>query len=229
MPFVVGHRGAPAIAPENTLASVMRAQEGGADSVEIDVRTSADGHPVLLHDQTFDRFWGAQARPEDLDLAQIRALRSPEAPAARVPSLAEVAGAVHLPLVIDAKDPNGVPELVSVLSRVGALGRARFIGELEVLTVVRQALPGAEIVLSWAQQQLPPAELVSRLRPHAINLPWRLIDEDYVGRIRDRGWAVWTYCVDTAADADRADELGLDAVITNDVPAIAGRLTRTRR
>ena len=53
--LVIGHRGAPAEAPENTLAAFRRAAELGVDGFELDVRVSADGVPVVIHDPTLDR------------------------------------------------------------------------------------------------------------------------------------------------------------------------------
>ncbi|RAU23093.1 glycerophosphodiester phosphodiesterase [Paramagnetospirillum kuznetsovii] len=55
LPPVIGHRGACGVAPENTLASFRRAAALGAAMVEFDVRLSADGHPVVFHDDDLDR------------------------------------------------------------------------------------------------------------------------------------------------------------------------------
>jgi len=49
-PLIIGHRGASAVAPENTLASFARAFEDGADGIEFDVRLARDGVPVVIHD-----------------------------------------------------------------------------------------------------------------------------------------------------------------------------------
>ncbi|MCG7311054.1 glycerophosphodiester phosphodiesterase family protein [Brachybacterium sp. ACRRE] len=54
-PAVIGHRGAPVGAPENTLASFGRAVRDGADALECDVHLSADGHLVVMHDSSIDR------------------------------------------------------------------------------------------------------------------------------------------------------------------------------
>lgn len=54
-PLIIGHRGASAVAPENTLASFARAMEEGADGVELDVRLASDGIPVVIHDPTLHR------------------------------------------------------------------------------------------------------------------------------------------------------------------------------
>ncbi len=54
-PAVIAHRGASAGAPENTLAAFKLALDQGADAIELDTKLSADGHPVVIHDQTVDR------------------------------------------------------------------------------------------------------------------------------------------------------------------------------
>ena len=54
-PAIVGHRGASAHAPENTLAAFRRGIEDGAQVLECDVHLSADGHVVVMHDETIDR------------------------------------------------------------------------------------------------------------------------------------------------------------------------------
>ena len=55
LPLIIGHRGASAIAPENTLAAFARAIQDGADGIEFDVRLSQDGVPVVIHDATLAR------------------------------------------------------------------------------------------------------------------------------------------------------------------------------
>jgi glycerophosphoryl diester phosphodiesterase len=54
-PLIIGHRGAAAVAPENTIAAFNRALRGGADGIEFDVRLSRDGVPVVIHDATLRR------------------------------------------------------------------------------------------------------------------------------------------------------------------------------
>jgi glycerophosphoryl diester phosphodiesterase len=54
-PLIIGHRGASAIAPENTIAAFERALACGADGIEFDVRLARDGVPVVIHDATLRR------------------------------------------------------------------------------------------------------------------------------------------------------------------------------
>ncbi|HVC57601.1 MAG TPA: glycerophosphodiester phosphodiesterase family protein, partial [Stellaceae bacterium] len=69
---VIGHRGAAARAPENTLAGLRRAKALGCSWVEFDVRLTGDGVPVLCHDSRLDRTTDGSGLIADLPLAALR-------------------------------------------------------------------------------------------------------------------------------------------------------------
>ncbi|HXV61933.1 MAG TPA: glycerophosphodiester phosphodiesterase family protein [Vicinamibacteria bacterium] len=92
---VIAHRGAAALAPENTLSSVERAIEDGTDWVEIDVQETADGEVVVLHDSDFMKLAGSPLKIWDGSFAEVRKLDigswfSPEFQGEGVPTLEEV-------------------------------------------------------------------------------------------------------------------------------------------
>ncbi|HSU14214.1 glycerophosphodiester phosphodiesterase [Longimicrobium sp.] len=87
-PLILGHRGAPREAPENTMRAFRRAMEQGADGIELDVQPSADGVPVILHDDTLDRTTDSRGDVADLAWESISAARAGGEP---VPRLEEVA------------------------------------------------------------------------------------------------------------------------------------------
>jgi hypothetical protein len=92
---VIAHRGSSADRPENTLASFQRAIEAGATAVEVDVRTTSDGHLVILHDATLDRTTAGSGAVGDNSLAEVRQLDAgswfdPAYAGQRVPTLKEV-------------------------------------------------------------------------------------------------------------------------------------------
>jgi glycerophosphoryl diester phosphodiesterase len=96
-PIILGHRGASVSAPENTLAAFGRALEQGADGFELDVTLSADGVPVVIHDDTLDRTTTGSGRVSGLSLKALMQLgagypaRFGQAFAGeRLPTLAEV-------------------------------------------------------------------------------------------------------------------------------------------
>jgi len=73
-PLIIGHRGASAVAPENTVAAFERALADGADGVEFDVRLARDGVPVVIHDPTLRRTLLRDGLVADLTSAQFRRL-----------------------------------------------------------------------------------------------------------------------------------------------------------
>ncbi|WP_244522836.1 glycerophosphodiester phosphodiesterase family protein [Devosia sp. YR412] len=68
---IIVHRGIWRDAPENSLLAIERAIAGGFDVVEIDIRKSADGEFVLLHDDTLKRMAGLAAAPEQMSAAEL--------------------------------------------------------------------------------------------------------------------------------------------------------------
>lgn len=73
-PTIFAHRGASAHAPENTLAAFELALSQGADGIELDVKLSADGQVVVIHDATVDRTTDGHGRVKDMSLAGLRGL-----------------------------------------------------------------------------------------------------------------------------------------------------------
>ena len=72
---MIGHRGAAAAAPENTLASLRKAHELGARWVEFDVKLTRDGYPILAHDDRLERTTDGRGRFAAATLAEIAAAR----------------------------------------------------------------------------------------------------------------------------------------------------------
>jgi glycerophosphoryl diester phosphodiesterase len=71
-PLIIGHRGASAVTPENTMAAFRRALEAQADGVEFDVRLASDGIPVIIHDETLHRTGLTKGRVADFTAAQLQ-------------------------------------------------------------------------------------------------------------------------------------------------------------
>lgn len=87
-PLILGHRGAPVEAPENTLAAFRRAIELGADGIECDVQRSADGEVVLIHDDTVDRTTDGSGAVGELPRATLARLDA--GGGERIPTLADL-------------------------------------------------------------------------------------------------------------------------------------------
>ncbi len=110
-PIIFAHRGASAHAPENTLAAFELALAQGADGIELDVKLSADGHVVVIHDPTTDRTTGAHGRVKDLSLAELRGLNAGSFYSAnfsteKIPMLEEVFEALGKKIFINVELTN---------------------------------------------------------------------------------------------------------------------------
>src|SRR5690242_21467067 len=69
---IIGHRGAAGHAPENTLAAIRKGIDLGVDFVEIDVRRTADGVLVALHDETVNRTTNGKGRVDRMSLRDVK-------------------------------------------------------------------------------------------------------------------------------------------------------------
>jgi glycerophosphoryl diester phosphodiesterase len=131
---ITAHRGSSIKAPENTLAAIHQAMTDGADYIEIDVQTCADGAIVVIHDRDLMRVGGDPRRVQDLTLAEIRRVDvgrrfSGEFTGEQVPTLTEVIEAVrdqvklNIELKYNRPDPALVPAVVKVLRRENFLNQ----------------------------------------------------------------------------------------------------------
>src|SRR5215216_1412155 len=98
-PLIIAHRGASAVAPENTLAAFEAAIAAGADGIEFDVRLSRDGVPVVIHDDTLYRTAGVRGRVADMSVDQLNQFEVPS-----VAQLFELFKANKLILYLELKD-----------------------------------------------------------------------------------------------------------------------------
>lgn len=73
-PLIIGHRGASALAPENTFAAFQKAIEDGADGLELDVRLAKDGVPMVFHDATLRRIAGKRIRVITLTSEELQTI-----------------------------------------------------------------------------------------------------------------------------------------------------------
>jgi glycerophosphoryl diester phosphodiesterase len=219
--LAVAHRGHPYRERENTLPSLRAALAAGADAVEVDVRLTADGTPVLLHDATLERLWGV-GRP----LAAVRDRDLPAGVPALADALAEAAPAAGTRLLIDLPDPGAAPAAVAEVRAAGAADRVYWCGDPAAVLAVRAADPGAETALTWKRAAPVRPSLLAALRPRWLNCRFGLLDASLVERARRDGLLVSCWTVDTGAAMRRLAALGADSITTNRVDVLRRVLDR---
>lgn len=117
--LILGHRGAPLAAPENTIAGFALALESGADGVELDVQLSADGVPVVIHDDTLQRTTGVTGRVADLSWRRISGIRAGGEPVPSLEQAAAWAAATGAWLNVEIKAAGAAEPTLAVLEAAG--------------------------------------------------------------------------------------------------------------
>ncbi|MFG2462480.1 glycerophosphodiester phosphodiesterase [Streptomyces sp. NPDC048523] len=221
----VAHRGDPYRARENTIDSLRSALDRGADAVEIDVRLTRDGVPVLLHDDTLKRLWEHDRPLLSLSADEVRGLTD-----GRVPTLAEA-----LEATADSGDGSGsrlmldlpgtrevrvARRVVDVVREHQAQDRVYYCAGATAMLAVREADPSAEIALTWTTLAPPRPVLLDAVRPRWLNYRFGLIDRDLADRIHADGYLVSVWTPDTRRSMRRLAAAGVDSITTNRVDVL---------
>jgi glycerophosphoryl diester phosphodiesterase len=115
--MIVGHRGAAGYEPENTLLSFQKAIEIGVDWVEMDMRRSADGHLVIIHDDTVDRTTNGHGKVSEMTLAELKKLDAGKGQ--KIPTLQEAIDFTKgkVKIIIEIKEEGTEWQLLDVIDR----------------------------------------------------------------------------------------------------------------
>lgn len=223
LPRIIGHRGASAREPENSLAAFRRAIELGANGVELDVHTTADGALVVHHDFEIPRL----GRIGDLEVARIRAHRLPNGEP--VPLLEEALDAIgghEVWVEVKSLDPKLDRVLLATLAGGPAPERYAVHGfDHRIIARLGAAHPAlSRGVLSTAY----PLDPVAPVRAAGATTLWQehhLIDLELVEQMHGAGCTVIAWTVDTPRDIARLAALGVDGLCGNAPDAILAALS----
>ena len=232
---IIAHRGASAGAPENTLAAALLAWAEGADALEGDVRLSADGDPVLLHDADLARVSRGRCQVpvslmdrEGLAEVDVGSHLDPVFAAERVPTLAQWLATVPpgRRAFVELKcDLPAVAAVVRVLgwSRLAPSQVVVIAFDLEVAERAKAMLSRCEVCWLVARDESGRApsldEVISRACAAGVDgldleAEWP-VDERVAQRVRDAGLRLYVWTVDDAVRARELAALGIDGLTTN--------------
>jgi glycerophosphoryl diester phosphodiesterase len=230
-PMVVAHRGASVERPENTIEAFEAAIDAGADAVEFDVRMTADGHAVVMHDPDVSRTTDGTGFVPDMTLEEIRKLG--------VPTLEEALRCLSGRAAADIEiknlpgEPGFTPEReAAVEATLAALDAVAFSGQVIVssfnpasIAHSRDLRPDVPTGL-LTEFEVDAGEALTRATDHGH--PWVLpfvlkvleAGEGFAERVHRDGALLGVWIADDPETARRLFELGADAVATNDPRAI---------
>lgn len=218
-PLIVSHRGNTVNLPENTLAAFAWSVRIGADYIELDLRQTADGRIVIMHDARVDRTTNGRGRVHRLSFADLRALDA--GGGQRVPTLEEAFDLVRghdTRLLLDVKDPRRIDPafLASSIRHHGMMGRV-LVGSRSAAFLAGVKTTEPEIGLLGFVPEPEQIDAFAALDVDVIRVwpEWTQRNPALVGRIRSSGSAVW---MNAGARLDEQMRLWLpsvDGVITD--------------
>jgi glycerophosphoryl diester phosphodiesterase len=226
-PLIIGHRGASAVAAENTMAAFREAIEAGAEGIEFDVRLTRDGVPVIIHDNSLYRTARLPHRIADLTLSELERVDP------SVPSLAQLFTLFesnNLGLYLEMKCDSPSEHLPLAKACQQLIADYRFKDrvmvecfDLSALQVLKSVDSEIKTVALFHQSLWPEQSVIEKalaIEASALALHHRIAREPLVQKAKDAGLHVAVWTVDDPAWVDRARATGIDALITNDPAAM---------
>jgi glycerophosphoryl diester phosphodiesterase len=231
-PILLGHRGDPAHAPENTLPSFQQAVQKGADGVELDAKLTADGHVVVIHDPTVDRTTDGTGRVASFTLEVIRKFDagswfSEKFRGTKIPLLGEVIETLGKEKLINIELTNYSTPLDGLVDTVCELIKRRNIqGQIIFSSFLASNLKRAAQLLPQIPRGLLATPglmgLWSRsfgfmfgdyqaLHPHISN-----VDRQQVQRVHRLNRRVHVWTANTPDQIYRLRDWGVDGIFTDD-------------
>jgi len=237
-PLLIAHRGGGGLAPENTLAAFRQAaQRWPVDMMELDVHATADGHCVVIHDDTVDRTTDGHGAVAALTLTQLKELdagyrftRDGEHPfrgrGVSVPTLDEVMDALPgMRLTVEVKAAAAQTLLFDAVRRHDALERVVAAGIHDRERTLFGTYDGAisassEMIRTfWVFHRLRLARL-RRIRADVVQVPERqggirVVTPRFIRDVHAQGLSVHVWTVNETADMRRLLDWGVDGIITD--------------
>jgi glycerophosphoryl diester phosphodiesterase len=233
VPLIIGHRGASAVAPENTMAAFREAIAVGADGIEFDVRLTSDGVPVVIHDGTLRRTAKLNQRVADLTWQEINKVDvgswfAPRFANETVPSLRELfalfqSNKASLYLEMKCDSPAEYKPLAEACCRLieEYSFKERVVVEcfqLSALEILKEIDPEIKTAALFDRAFTDQGVITraTEIGAMAVALQHRLARKALVEKSKQAGLHVAVWTVDDPTWVERARDMGIDALITND-------------
>ncbi len=235
-PFIFAHRGSSAHAPENTLAAFELAVKQGADGVELDVKLSADGQVIVIHDQTVDRTTDGSGNVTQMTLPALLELDagrffSESYRRERIPTLDEVFETFGRRLLINVELTNYatpfdglVPKVVELVRKHALEKRVLFSSFFpHNLRRARRLMPEVSRgLLAWAGWMGVWSRTWGWRGPYqALHPYFTTVNERLVQRVHAAGRRAHAWTVNDEVAMRHLIALGVDGIFTDD-PLLAG-------
>jgi len=212
----VGHRGARAYEPENTIRSFARAIKMGVNAVELDVRATKDKKLIVMHDEKLERLTGAPGKVSDYTLRQIKKLKI--LGKGEIPTLGEALDFIDKKvqkILIEIKEPGTERKVLAQVKRRKLGERVIIVSFHEnALRVVRELNKKIETGLIYVKHPNP-IKSASQLKVNYLIPLYRFTHTANVERAHKAGLKVIVWTVNTRTEAKQMIKKGVDGIATD--------------
>lgn len=220
--LIIGHRGAGALEPENTLLSLAKGIECGANLVEVDARTSKDGHLVVIHDRTLERTTSGKGLVKDFTLQELKSLDAGRGE--RIPTLEEVLNftkGVNAKLIIEIKEEGTEDAIARGVGNSGLEDSVILISfNPKSVRRVKELLPKVKTGFIFPRPLKNPVGLALGLHSDVLLPQHGLVTAKLVDSSHKHGIKVFSWTLNSTEEFRSAVKLGLDGFAT-DNPCLA--------
>jgi glycerophosphoryl diester phosphodiesterase len=213
---IIGHRGAAGHAPENTLAAIRKGIDLGVDFVEIDVRRTADGVLVALHDETVNRTTNGKGRVDRLSLRDVKRFNAGNGE--HIPTVGEVLEAARgrVGLMLELKVVGVAQTTTAAVQEAGFKEPVIYASFLHnELSEVRSIDPEATLMVLFGRLPRAPIARAREYRSSHVGLRHDTATRRLVDAFHEENLLVFVYTVDRPGDIQHALSIGVDGVISN--------------
>ncbi|MCD6443902.1 hypothetical protein J7L70_02725 [Candidatus Bathyarchaeota archaeon] len=233
---VIGHRGAPSQAPENTMPSFLKAIDVGVDFIEFDVRSSRDGFLVVMHDDRVDRTTDSKGLVSRFTLEELKSMDagawfSPGFRGVKIPTFEEVLALARgrVSVAVDLKETGIEDRVLKLLRSYGLVYGSMIIAPLETCKRIKMSEPRITIQADLNVRS-GFEESVDEFTKNLVDIASIRIEELSPKTVRychKRGLLVNTWVVNTVEEVLRCVEAGVDFV-TTDTPGLVVKTLREK-
>jgi len=216
MPKIMGHRGAPADEPENTLRSFRRALAVGVAAVELDVQLTKDGRLPVIHAETLNRTTNGRGPVQDFTLAELKRLDAGRGEP--VPSLEEVFDLVQgkANLVVELKQPEAAGALLDFFQERRAVAFATVISFWHpAVKALKQAEPRLNTGVLMVGCPVDPVGLARAADADALILQYAYVTPELVDAAHQQDIKVMVWNIDDPEILKPYLAMNLEAICTN--------------
>lgn len=214
--MIIGHRGAAGYEPENTLRSFRKAIEIGVDWIELDVRQTADGHLVVIHDDTVDRTTNGHGRIREMSLTELKNLDAGKGD--RVPTLEEVINLAkgRVKMIVEIKEDGTEVEVLNAIEKNDLVEETIISSfHFDPLRRIKELSPG--IMTAGIASKLPIEfhRLHNVFLADTIFLRKDIVSAGIVDEAHRDGFLVCVWNVDDSREVAKYADMGVDFISSN--------------